>query len=266
MKTSLTLTADLRRGDETQVLLKLQGDGILHDDFVAIGRDDKLRADVVDAILKRRMFRPPEEQVKQILEINEAVWKDSEVSEAAIRQLGDPPVCPPSDEHHLFCVTLLRETDDAVVTCAQNWLAAVFVHGGPQTCKREELLFTAKHMRLRTGAVPRPKGFRWAVAELGRVFQDKKIEDVRLELARTTRMGMGQELPLIAALHPAWARRMNGDSIPFVDAPDLEVDFEALGVFGRAPYLCFNREDRQVGLGAGGVCNANLGYGSGFFR
>ncbi len=71
-----SLTADLRRGDETQVLLKLQQDGVTDKDYAAIAKNDAMRAEIVAAILKHRLFTTPEEQIQTLLRINEAVWKD----------------------------------------------------------------------------------------------------------------------------------------------------------------------------------------------
>ena len=76
---------------------------------------------------------------------------------------------------------------------------------------------------------------------------------------------MGQELPLIGALHPKWARAMNGAGIPFVDAPDLEVRLNAKAdeSFSSAPFLHFRRDAGEVWLGARGVVRSDPFGGSG---
>lgn len=260
-----SLTADLRRGDETQVLMKLQQDGVTHEDYAAIAQNDAMRREIVAAVLKYRLFATPEEQIVTILRVNEAIWKDRSVTEKAIRKLGDPPVCPPSDERHLYCVFLPRETGDPVLTLKDNVKALRFVHGEDKFWQWDGIVFTSEGVRLRQGAIVRPKGLRWSIAELGRERQNQKVEDVRPALDLAKRMGMGQELPLIGALHPKWARAMDGDKIPFVDAPDLEVrpNASAAESFSSAPCLRFGRDTGRVGLDARGVASANPYCGSG---
>lgn len=205
-------------------------------------------------------FTSPEEQIGRILEINEVVWKNLAITEAAIHALGDPPMCPPSDKNNLYCVNLLFESGDTLNTFRYNWEACRFTLGLLRTWKWNGLLFTPKGVKQRDGAIPRKPGLRWQVAELGRQFKDQCVRDVRPQLKV---MGMGQELPLIAALHPKWAVSMDGDNIPFVDAPDLDVAPDAWGGFYFAPYLNFNRGNRRVDLGAGRVDLPDSDCGSG---
>ncbi len=264
MKTNLTsLTADLRVGDQTQVLLKLQGDGVMPDDYAAIATNSLLRADIIAAIMKHRLFTLPEEQIKHLLEINEQVWKETSITEAAIRELGDPPDCPPSDEHGLYCVCLFYETGDAVKTFENNWQACVHIHGEDGTWKWSRLLFTPNGVKQRESAIPRKSGLRWQIAELGRLFKDQSVSDVCPQLDKALKMGMGQELPLIAALHQKWAVSMNGNNIPFVDASDLEVAPSAKGRFSDAPCLHFSRDNRRVNLNATRIDGSSPLYGSG---
>lgn len=263
MKASPTLTADLRRGDETQVLLKLQQDGVMPDDYAEIAVNEAMRTDVVAAIQKHRMFTPPEEQAKRLFEVNAALWHDPAITAEAIAALGNPPKCPPSDERHLYCVALLYETGDALQTFQRNWEACVHVLGENRTWKWDGLLFAPKGVRPRENAKPRKAGLRWAVAELGRAYQGICVRDARVAQGTTGLMGMGQELSLIAALHPRWATSMNGETIPFVDAPDLEVAPIGRGEFDYAPYLYFDRDYGKVRLYANGVDYPRQNYGSG---
>ena len=209
------------------------------------------------------LFATPEEQIKQLLEISDVLWKDITITEKAIRDLGDPPRAPVSDRDGLYCVVLLSETGDALETFKRNWDACVYIHN-PNTWKWDELLFTQKGVRARKDAKPAPIGLRWAVAELGRAFRGGKVSDVRRILDRQGRMGIGQELPLIGALHPNWVKAMNGSDIPYVNAPDLEVAPNAQDVFTCAPCLFFECDDHQVGLSAELVGDAVFDSGSGF--
>ncbi|MFZ5364131.1 MAG: hypothetical protein ACOZAG_01470 [Patescibacteria group bacterium] len=263
MKASPTLTADLRRGDETQVLLKLQQDGVTPDDYAEIAVNEAMRAEVVAAIQKHRMFTPPEEQVKNLLRLNGLLWCDPAITTETLAALGLPPKCPPSDEHHLYAVVLLYETGDALQTLERNWQACVAVHGEERTWKWDGLVFSPKGVRPREGAKPRQPGLRWVVAELGRAYQGMRVRDARVALSAEESAGMGQELPLIAALHPRWATSMNGGTIPFVDAPDLEVAPRGEGEFNCAPCLFFSRGGGRVRLGAGDVGDPLLRCGSG---
>ena len=267
MKASPTLTADLRRGDETQGLLKLQQKGVTPDDYAAIAVNETMRADVVAAIQKHRLFSSPEEQVKHLLEINESLWHDPAITAEAIAALGNPPTAPSSDEHHLYAVILLYETGDALTTFQKNWEACVHVHGESRTWKWDSLVMTPKGVRPREKVKPRRPGLRWAVAELGRAYQGITVRDARVAQSAEESAGMGQELPLIAALHPRWATSLNGKTIPFVDAPDLEIAPDGEGKFYCAPCLHFDRDRGlglgRVGLGACNVGNPNRGFGSG---
>ncbi|MFA5128955.1 MAG: hypothetical protein WC445_03220 [Patescibacteria group bacterium] len=263
MKASPTLTADLRRGDETQVLLKLQQDGVTPDDYAAIAANEAMRADIVAAIQKYRLFTPPEEQVKILLRLNGLLWCDPAITAEAIAALGAPPTAPDSGKNVLYAVVLLYETGDALTTFQRNWEACVAIHGEERTWKWDGLVMTPKGVRPREKAKPRPAGLRWAVAELGRAYQDIAVRDARVVQGSTELMGMGQELPLIAALHPRWATSMNGKTIPFVDALDLEVAPDGEGEFGYAPCLNFDRDYGKVHLNADDVDNSLRNFGSG---
>lgn len=258
-----SLTANLERGHETNFWGKLQGKGVMPEDVAEAGKSPAMIEEIVAVFLKYRLFATPEEQIATILRINEAIWKDRSVTEKAIRALGDPPVCPSSEDQHLWCTVLLRETGDAVRTFGDNAKALRFIHGEEGSWQWDGIVFTPEGVRLRTGAIARPKGLRWSAAELGRERQNQKVADVRPALDLAKRMGMGQELPLIGALHPKWACAMDGDEIPFVDAPDLEVRPNAGRSFSDAPCVRFNRGTGEVGLDAYDVANRSSCYGSG---
>jgi len=207
------------------------------------------------------LFSPLEEQIQRMLEVNEILWKDRAITEASIRELGDPPLeCPASDENGLYCVCLFNETGDVMETFVRNWVACRLVLGLWCTWKWDSLLFTPQGVRQREGAILRNPGLRWQVVELGRQFKGQCVRDVRLRL---TTMGMGQELPFVAALHPKWAVSMNGGNIPYVDAPDLEVAPHGRSEFSCAPCLYFNRDNRLVGLDANHVDSLDSLFGSG---
>lgn len=261
--TRQSLTEGLPNGKGQQVLRKLQTRDVNIEDYCAIGTNDVLLDDVVAVILKHRLFTPPEEQIKQLLEINEKVWRNATITEATICGLGDPPDCPESDKNGLYCVCLFFETGNAVKTFEMNWQACIHVHGEKGTWKWDGLLFTPRGVRQREGAMPRRSGLRWQVVELGRLFKGQSVKDVLRLQIQTMGMGMGQELPLVATLHPKWAMSMNGDNIPFVDAPDLDVASYAEGEFSYALCLNFYRGDRQVKLSAIRAGYPSSVYGSG---
>ncbi|MEK7653151.1 MAG: hypothetical protein AAB358_01565 [Patescibacteria group bacterium] len=215
---------------------------------------------------KDRLFSTTEEQIVRILEINEAVWKNPAITAEAIKALGDPPQCPPSDGQHLYCVCLLFETGDPANTFRLNWEACVHIHGQDLTWKWDGLVFALEGVRQRIGAKPRPVGLHWRVCELGRRFKGKSVKNVRLQLDQSKTIGMGQELPMIAALHPKWAKSLNGQDKPFVDAPDLEVAPRGQGDFSDAPYLYFDAARRRVRLDARGAGYPGGACGSGSLR
>lgn len=263
MKTSTI--SKLEFGDLQNTLAQLNASGVRSDDVAAIGKNEALRADIVAAVMKHRLFTAPEEQIKRLLTINEQ-WKDVAITETAIRELGDPPSSPSSDDEHLYCVALVADTGDALTTLQRNWAACVQMLGQEATWKWDHLVLTPKGVQPRPGRKPRAQGLRWVVAELGRTYRGRKVKDARPALDKEQLMGMGEELPLIAALHPRWAVSMNGDNIPFVDAPDLEVAPQADGGFDYAPCLSFDQDYGRVGLDAKYVEDDYSYDGSGSLR
>ena len=235
-----SLTGSISRGQETEVLKVLQVRNVEAEDFAAIGTNKLLADEVAAVILKHRFFTSPAEQIQKILEINEEVWKNSAITAQAIAALGNPPKCPPSDDQHLYCICLFYETGDPVKTFQLNWQACIHIHKPEGVWQWDGLVFTPQGVRQCDAAKPRPIGLRWQVCELGRQFQGQSVRKVLPQLDQFQKMGMGQELPLVAALHPKWAKSINGQDIPFVDAPDLEVAPCGQGDFSSAPCLGFN--------------------------
>jgi len=260
-----SLTSDLL-GTQNETLRSLQERGWDTEDYKAIGTNTDLADELTQVMLRFRLFTPPKAQIQRLLGINEAVWKDTAITPEAISAIGDPPDCPPWDENGLFCVCLFSETGDALKTFARNWDACVHVHGQDGTSKLDGLLLTPEGVRQRVCAITRPIGLRWQVAELGRQFKTQSVANVRPQLDKAPKMGMGQEFPLLAAMHPKWAVSMNGDTVPFVDAPDLEVALGAVGEFSNAPYLGFSRDRRQVYLHARHIGYPNPYFGPGSLR
>lgn len=262
-----SLTAGLRIGDQTQVLKMLQKERITSDDYSAIGKDSDLCDKVVAVIKRHRMFTSPEGQIQRMLEINEMVWKNCRITERAIQEIGDPQECPASSQTELYCIGLFFELGNELYTFQRNWEAALYVHGKGRATKSTALKLDWRHLRSRYNDKRRPIGLRWAVCELGRAYQGLSVQDVRLNLDTSNMMGLGQELPFLAALHPHWANSMNGADIPFVNAPDLAVRLDAKEGFDYAPCLfSYDYDGRKViNLSTFRVESVRPTYGSGWF-
>lgn len=185
------------------------------------------------------LFTQTWEQVRVLLDINEHIWKDPAITEGAIRALGDPPDCPKSDEHGLFCVCLFYETGDVAKTFERNWQACQFMLGRIRTSKTMNAPFTSECIRQRSGATPRRPGLRWQVVELGRKFFGQSVAEVRRQLKT---MGLGQEGPLVAALHPLWALSLDDSNenptIPRIIMVDLGVARDNHDGECPRPYAC----------------------------
>lgn len=264
-----SLTGGLRRGDESNTYLRLQERGITEEDFREIGKNSILCDEIANLLLEHRikretrLFSSPEAQIETLLRINEQVWKDRAITLAAIRELGYPPEGRPSSRHELNCINLLNETGDPILTLIRNWEALAFVHGVDVEIW-EGLVLNPSGVRLRAGAVPRPKGLRWATAELGRTFYGKSAEAALRHLQRRGLMSIGQELPAFAAMHPDWARGMNLRTLPFVTAPDIEVNaFTETGFFSS---LYLGRTHDEVSMGGMLTLNPHKVSGTGFFH
>jgi hypothetical protein len=262
MKNKTSLTADLRFGDLTQALRLLKSKGVVPDDIAALNSNTALLDDIAATFLKHRLFSTPEEQIRRMLHINTNMWHNPNITRDTIQALGRPSECPTSDENGLYCVTLLYETGNTVETLRQNWEAFVYIHGAEGVWKSDSLMFDNDHMRLREGAKQRPKGLRWAIVELGRAFRDRHVESVRSTIEV---MGMGQELLLVAAMHPHWAKAMDGNEIPFIDVPDLEVRPREQTSFDHALYLTFDPDGSRVELMCEDCTTDVNSYGCGSF-
>jgi len=115
---------------------------------VVLRGERKLTVEKITKVVKKHdLFTTSEEQIRRLLDINEAVWHDTDITEEAIRELGDPPECPVSDEKGLYCVVLLYETGDVVKTFRRNWEACVHVRGEDSTWNWDGLLFTPQGVR-----------------------------------------------------------------------------------------------------------------------
>lgn len=242
MPTSLTLTEGLPNGKGQQVLRELQSRGIDVGDYCAISTDEALAKDIAAVFFKHRLFTKPEAQIKRLLWLNENVWKSPLITKDLLRELGEPPVCPSSNADSLFCICLFFEFGNALTTFSRNWDACEFVFGTETTRKQVRMRFCEVGVRFRKKAIPRPVGLRWQIVELGRKYCGQTPESVRAELDRSKVMGIGQELPLIAAMHPKWAQYMHDCSraeigrLPGIIATDLVIS-DTSGKFNDVPIL-----------------------------
>lgn len=251
MATSPTLTSGLGNGPAQQVLRMLQEEGVGIEDYAAIGKDSALRADVVDAIFKRRLFSSPEEQICRMLDINANVWHDPAITRETIAAFGDPPARYPSvDKSHLYCVLLSYETGCAMDTFERNCVAMVYVHGEKNTrIENGHLDRCADRVYLipYDKAKPRQKGLSWVVCELGRTHFGKTYMDGLSDIHQAGHTGLGQELPLVAAMHPRWARVINCCSeFPCVGAPEVRLVPNGGGDYYRVPVLYMDEEHGRV--------------------
>ncbi len=105
-------------------------------------------------------------------------------------------------------------------------------------------------IRLRPGALPRPKGFYFAKIQLGARFQTMTVNQLRRYLGDDT--GLGPEgFQLLGITHPHIADWMNARQMPFMALADYDVAPYGFNDFYDAPQLfCSNR---ILGLGIGNV-------------
>lgn len=274
-----TLTGDLARGDETQVLLTLQQAGVTPEEYAAIGKDPDAQRDIVEVLMRHRLFTSPKDQINRLLDINAAVWHDPDITQTSIidslrmaqnhndvdyrfnRRHNDhevaAPEWPASHGNGLYAVTLVYDTGDVRDTFIRNLQAFAFAKTGGDKALLEKAMRVIhselqyfRDIRLCRTAIPRMRGARWVVCELGRTLLNFSAEIARQILHQCKLMGIGPELPLIAAMHPKWALAMNGKDIPFLIGSDLEYysgsDLEYHGVaFGKwgVPFLEKRRGD-----------------------
>lgn len=250
MTTSPTLTSGLGNGPAQQVLRMLQEEGVGIEDYAAIGKDSALRADVVDAIFKRRLFSSPEEQIQRMLDINANVWHDPAITPETIAMLGDPPQCLSASDYSLTCGLLNYETGCAMDTFERNCAAMVYVHREKNTrIENGHLGRCADRVYLipYDKAKPRKKGLCWIKCELGRTHFGKTYMNGLSDIHQAGRTGLGQELPLVAAMHPRWARVINcSREFPCVGAPEVRVVPCGMSDYYRVPVLYMNEEHGRV--------------------
>ncbi|MFA5061947.1 MAG: hypothetical protein WC526_02285 [Patescibacteria group bacterium] len=228
---------DLSKAVELVVALhrEFKAFGIDLGDWMRVRDDELLRGDIAMQVYNRLPFAPPNHQIRTILEINDKVWKDKCITEQVIRAVGDPP--PPPEREGIpetFCLCLLYETGNPLKTLARNIAACKYVFGKDRWKKDLARTFSDTErngpkpvVSVRKGARPRPAGFRWAVVNLGFRYRGRPIPEARADLDQKGLMGVGQELPLIAALHPRWATLagLNPSIVhyfPEAIAPDLD--------------------------------------------
>ena len=177
------------------------------------------------------LFNPPQKLIDTFLGINDRCWKNPVINEAAIRALGDPPDCPVWDDE-LSCLLLLFERGKPAETFWYNYKAMEMVIGFGKVHKLDGV----ENVRLLSSAKPRPIGLRWAVV-VG-----------RMESVSANYMRMGPELPMLAALHPDFAKAMGNNGVKFVDAPDIEPISGHCSI--TIPCLIKTSLDHRVGLSA----------------
>ncbi len=250
----LTTRTECESDIELALKCLLEAAGMSLADYRAMSRDPALKAAMVEVLQQHRLFATPEEQVESLLEINERVWKNPLITPEAIRKAGDPPACPVSNSEGLFSVSLLVAAETVRETFDLGWSALEFIHGRIQVSRTRNLERDRAGITVRPGARRRRVGIGWAVNELGRMWHRRTIAEVQECLDEGHLVGVGAELPLIAAQHPRWARSLNGTTLPHLAAPDLLVTGATQGqqeVLG----LRFNRGANQVRLHG---CESNL--------
>lgn len=192
------------------------------------------------ALLSSIRFTTPEQQINKLLMFNHYWWNDPGIDQGAIDRLGRPPKCPKSNENAMYCVTLLAESGNPLYTWDRNWKACQM--GSHQVRRAHQKLFS--RVRVRPGAPRRPIGLRWAVIELGFGYKGFSAEESLEYMKDKPLIPVGQELPLIAAMHPDWAKKLDLGVL----APDLQIDFRGDGSFDQVPYL--RADDSAVCLDA----------------
>lgn len=245
----------------SKALTSLLDQDISPADIAAIGTDSKLCEAVATCIKARRMFSSPAEQMERLLQLNESVWHDRSLNLTALARLGGPPDCPVADEKSLPCVVLLFEAQTWFHTLKRNWEACCFVHGADKVFTDPDIVFTLQGFQQRPGAQPRPRGLRWAIVDLGRRHQKISVDAAQAQISLNGWVELGQELPLLAALHPRWASLLDGVALPALYAPDIEIAPKGKGDFTHCltldfqdkgtQFLALDRQEVFSGIGAG---------------
>lgn len=263
----LTLTADLRRGDETAALLRLQERGILPDWYRQIGLPEpNPLADEVANVIRRyclRIFLPLAEQFQNFLSYNR--WLKEKHPEYTIPdnelQKWQEEIARLAPEALLFYC----HNGDVVLTAKLAWEYTCSYR--QKTWRWDQVRFEENWMR---GEGPvRPKGFYTMrrppedTEAIGKKFQGRMVCDVRQELGND--WGIGAEgLQFVGITHPHYPELMDGDKYPFIDLPGLAVAPGGDGDFYSAPCLSFGGGGLRLGTAL--VDGADPRYGSGFLQ
>jgi hypothetical protein len=237
---NLSLIKHLGWNDSSTVLRQLQNEGITAQEYAAIGKYRWLLSNVKQAILSCGAFlTPPEEQIKRLLRINRAIWKNPEITKEAIEQIRVTDMKEfRSHSDELMAQTLVYETGDPMQTLINNLAAMEFVYGltreaWPQDLTSYGLTGSSFGVWSRKGAKPRPKGLHWILTELGRShgpgYQSKtaRLDNLfgKANPAKTDQgFGIGQELPALIAMHPGWVQKVRRREVPGLFAPDIELN------------------------------------------
>lgn len=263
----LTLTADLRRGDETAVLLRLQERGIRPDWYSQIGRPyPNPLADEVAEVIRRhclKVFLPLAEQFERFFKYNEwlkAGHREYAIQLSELEKMQAELASLPVDALLFYC-----HNGDVVLTAKLAW--EYICSYRQKTWKWNNVRFEKNWMEADGPA--RPTGFYTMrlLAEdsqaIGKKFQNRKVVDVRRELGED--WGMGCEgLQFVGITHIHYPELMDGGKYPFVDLPGLAVAPHGDGGFCDAAYLRFR--DGELELRADRVDDAGPYWGSGFLQ
>ncbi|HBU06715.1 MAG TPA: hypothetical protein DEB09_01385 [Candidatus Magasanikbacteria bacterium] len=195
-----------------------------------------------------KLFTEPEAQVKKIKNFNERFWHEDWLS-VSIEGLGEPPpgYMEINTNGRLCARTIVLDEPD--VNLAMDWGKVVLDDVFPGKVETWQL----SHAFSRSFATefaqsfqyikqPVQRSLRWAVVELGRTLRGYSAAEV-WRLPKSIQ-SLGPELMLILALHPEWAKTLNGKEFPFPLAPNLLVypyrsRQEVFGVENRNSSLTF---------------------------
>jgi hypothetical protein len=200
---------------------------------------------------------PVERQVRAWRRANRRMgWK---ISDRAFRRLPPAPVPTPTDCEEGFTGVILSygfgrvqaDASDAVLSGKMAWELA---------CRRWNVMTwqcryidfdQADHMRLRPGALPRPRGFYFAKFRQGDRYIDWTVARFLKQLQdRDT--GCGPEgVQLLTVTHPHLAAMMNRREIAFMAFADYDVAPHGFSDFYDALQMFCSND--TLGLGIGNV-------------
>jgi hypothetical protein len=206
--------------------------------------------------LIRGMFAPPEQQI-----VNVRAWAQQygwDLPEAWFTNLGPAPTWP---DDRLQCVVLevalpdLPETKGAeedVIPAVPGYVRTVRDLWGiistqhPAYWKYEQLL-DADHLFLLEGATYEP-GLRWRVLDLGANWD--QTNGIAPATVRNPITSPNVDGFAALAHHPQYVRRMNGVKVPYAWIAGFHVSVSGRDPRRLVPNANFNRDGRQVSLGA----------------